>query len=165
VASEDFTDALLGRFQQVRQGDKMYANLNTDGDYKTPSILLVEDDPITAVDLSILLCAEGYSVCGPTSSFDEAFNLLEQHKPDAAVVDISSREPSFTSFAAALSHMKIPAIMASRTKDASVSGRPCYAEATYIPIPANPGRLIQALDELLEEQGWYWPCQCQHIPT
>ncbi len=51
-------------------------------------ILIVEDEPLIADDLSFILQDEGYEVIGNAIDFDEAKEFLQQ-KPDLVLLDIS----------------------------------------------------------------------------
>ena len=51
-------------------------------------ILIVEDEYVVANSLRLLLEHSGYSVSGIASSADEAYEHLQKHKPDLAILDI-----------------------------------------------------------------------------
>lgn len=51
-------------------------------------ILIVEDEYIIAMDLKLTLEALGYQVTGPTSSGQEALELIKNNKPDLILMDI-----------------------------------------------------------------------------
>lgn len=51
-------------------------------------ILIIEDQPIIARDIEILLTKWGYQVIGKAESYDEAIVLFTEKKPDLALVDI-----------------------------------------------------------------------------
>ena len=52
-------------------------------------VLIVEDDPLIALDVEQALIAAGYDVAGVASSEAEGLALAEALRPDLAVVDIS----------------------------------------------------------------------------
>ena len=54
-----------------------------------PSVLIVEDDVLIALDVQDALIAAGYEVCGIAESQAVALALAEAKRPDLAVVDIS----------------------------------------------------------------------------
>jgi DNA-binding NarL/FixJ family response regulator len=57
---------------------------------KSTTILVVDDHPIFAKGISQLLeSQQGYSVVGTAPNRAEAMRLLEQHKPDLAIVDLN----------------------------------------------------------------------------
>lgn len=52
------------------------------------SILIVEDEPIIAMDLAAQLEDMGYRICGIAASGQEAISLARQHKPRLVLMDI-----------------------------------------------------------------------------
>ncbi len=56
------------------------------------SVLLVEDEFIIAEDIRIAAESHGHTVSGIAYSYDEALELLEKHKPDIALLDITLGE-------------------------------------------------------------------------
>ncbi|MEO1060256.1 MAG: response regulator [Actinomycetota bacterium] len=52
------------------------------------SVVIAEDEAIIRLDLKELLEEEGYTVVGETGRGDEAIELVRQHKPDIALLDI-----------------------------------------------------------------------------
>ena len=55
---------------------------------KSPTILVVEDDPLVAAYVCEVLEEFGYPVSGAASTAPEALSLAERDKPDIAVLDI-----------------------------------------------------------------------------
>jgi len=51
-------------------------------------VLIVEDDPLVAMDVEAALTAAHYQVCGSASTAAAALFLAESTKPDFAVVDV-----------------------------------------------------------------------------
>ncbi len=51
-------------------------------------VVIAEDEAIIRLDLKEILEAEGYSVVGETGRGDEAVDLVAQHQPDIAILDI-----------------------------------------------------------------------------
>ncbi|MBE7246447.1 MAG: response regulator, partial [Actinomycetospora chiangmaiensis] len=52
-------------------------------------ILVVEDEYIIAVEVKRWLLAAGCDVLGPVPSVDQALDLVEDRRPDAAVLDVN----------------------------------------------------------------------------
>ena len=63
-------------------------------------ILLVEDEPLIAIDLESILVRLGHEVVGIADTHDQALQIAEDTKPDAAFVDIKLRD-GFTGMRAA----------------------------------------------------------------
>ncbi|WP_108485323.1 response regulator [Oceaniglobus ichthyenteri] len=61
------------------------------------NILVVEDEWLIAIDMQMMIEDLGYRVVGPASNVAAAMNLIENHKIDAAFLDITlGPETSFT---------------------------------------------------------------------
>ena len=52
-------------------------------------ILILDDDPLIAMDCAIVVEEHGYSVLGPAHSVKEAMDLLIGSRPDAAIIDVN----------------------------------------------------------------------------
>jgi len=62
--------------------------LKASGDIRT---LVVEDELIIAEDIKTKLISLGYNIVGVAATFNEALALLENNKPDIAILDIMLR--------------------------------------------------------------------------
>jgi PAS domain S-box-containing protein len=72
-------------------------------------VLVVEDEPLIAMDIEGTLSAHGFSVVGPAGTLEGALKLVEQGGFDAALIDASlDGEPVADELAAALTTRKIP---------------------------------------------------------
>ena len=56
---------------------------------RKPNILIVEDEPLIAEDISDLCKLNGYAVCGVTYRALEALELIESLKPSLVLLDIN----------------------------------------------------------------------------
>lgn len=52
-------------------------------------ILLVEDEPLVATVAEMALIDAGYDVLGPVGRVQEALDLVQRERPDAAVLDVN----------------------------------------------------------------------------
>ncbi len=52
------------------------------------AVLVIEDDPIIAAHLSILLLENGYDVVGTADEFEAALVMAERTRPKVALVDV-----------------------------------------------------------------------------
>lgn len=59
-----------------------------DGRSVATSVVIAEDEAIIRLDLKELLEEEGYDVVAETGRGDEAIELVREHKPDIALLDI-----------------------------------------------------------------------------
>ena len=55
----------------------------------TALILILDDDPLIAMDCAMVCEENGYAVLGPAHSVKEALDLLTGARPDAAVLDVN----------------------------------------------------------------------------
>jgi len=55
----------------------------------SPSVLVVEDEALIAMDLQSLLEEAGYRVLGPANSTTSALALLDRDDPDVALLDVN----------------------------------------------------------------------------
>jgi DNA-binding response OmpR family regulator len=53
------------------------------------TVLIVEDDALTACSVALALQSAGYKVCGVAGSEDEAISAAEETRPDFAIVDVN----------------------------------------------------------------------------
>jgi DNA-binding response OmpR family regulator len=53
------------------------------------SILLIEDEPLLAMDVEMTLGAAGFHVMGPADTNEAAFALLRAQSPDLTVLDLN----------------------------------------------------------------------------
>ncbi len=53
------------------------------------NVLIVEDEPVVALDLSATVQLEGHSVCGVAASGEEAIELAAVHDPDVVFMDFT----------------------------------------------------------------------------
>ena len=58
---------------------------------RSAGILIVEDEFVVAMDLTLMLQAAGYSVLGPVGSVEQALELLRHWRPDAALLGVVLR--------------------------------------------------------------------------
>jgi CheY-like chemotaxis protein len=63
-------------------------------------ILLVEDEPLIAIDLEGILDRLGHEVVGVADTCDEAISIARRMRPDAALIDVKLRD-GFTGIEAA----------------------------------------------------------------
>ena len=55
-------------------------------------LLLVEDEPFIALDLEMLVQAEGHDVVGVADTFETAIDLASAEGPEAAFIDLNLRD-------------------------------------------------------------------------
>jgi DNA-binding NarL/FixJ family response regulator len=59
-----------------------------DGPSTLARVVIAEDEAIVRLDLKEILVTAGYQVVGETGRGDEAVTLVEEHRPDLAILDV-----------------------------------------------------------------------------
>jgi len=111
-------------------------------------ILIVEDDPIIALDLSSIVTSAGMVVVGTVSTTLAAQKVIEDNVVDAVVLDIRLEHGNTIEFAKELHTRKVRFLF--QTAD------PCLIAEfspprSLLAKPFSPERFITALRELLSE--------------
>ena len=109
-------------------------------------ILIVEDEPLIALDIIKELRAAGARVL--SAGYME-FGLYTTDHPDlsAAVVDLHLRDGSGTEICRRLQHRKIPFIVYTGYPGMLVAGH--WPDVPVISKPAHPGQIICELERVL----------------
>jgi DNA-binding NtrC family response regulator len=71
-------------------------------------VLVVEDEPLIAMDLQDLLTESGCTVVGPASSLEQGMRLMKEEAVDGAVLDINLGREMVFPLADALAGQSIP---------------------------------------------------------
>ena len=79
--------------------------------FNRSTILVVEDEPIVAVDLAYAVVRLGGTVLGPVPSLAYAFNLLETLVPDGAILDAILTDGEVTPLALHLHARSVPFVL------------------------------------------------------
>lgn len=115
------------------------------------SILVIEDDPLIAMDLASTLNAAGYRIMGPAATNAEALRLLHTEVPDVTVLDINlGSEMSFPVFDY-LNELGAPFITLSGHSHNVVP--PSHAVHPFLQKPYDPAVLLQAIQSALRSCG------------
>jgi DNA-binding NtrC family response regulator len=110
---------------------------------QTAPILILEDQPLIALDLEQLLSLAGFDNLALLSSCAEAELWLKTNRPDAAIIDIVLRDGECSAVAHLLVARSIPFIVHSgNSKTASDA---VFMHGTWVAKPARAERLLSAL--------------------
>jgi len=91
-------------------------NEEAEGAYQ---VLVVEDEFLIADELRRVLISGGFRVMGPVSSNEDALDLIDQDKPDFAVLDVYLGAETVTPVALELQRLKVPFVLASASSPTS----------------------------------------------
>ena len=116
-----------------------------------PTVLVVEDEFIIALDLSETVEDLGYALEGPFADKKSAFSAIRNEMPDAAILDIYTSDGEVYPLADALTEAGVPIIFHS----GNVSPRDVverYPNAWACSKPCPPDKLIDTLQEAVEHR-------------
>jgi DNA-binding response OmpR family regulator len=109
-------------------------------------VLIVEDDPIIALDLSRILKSAGMIVVGPAITLRDAEHLARDNETDAAVLDVRLEVGDTIAFAHDLRAKGIPFLF--QTSDPrSLDG--FEPKPVVLAKPFSPDKLVAAVRNLL----------------
>jgi DNA-binding response OmpR family regulator len=108
-------------------------------------ILIVEDEPIVALNYASILADEGYDVVGPVSTIGKGIEAINREHLDGAVLDIDIAGVPVDPIVAALRQAYIPYIFVSAFSDKIG----LYADAEFLEKPCTAAQLVRAVDAML----------------
>ena len=111
-------------------------------------ILVVEDDPLIAMELADLLAAGGAEPVGPAPTVRAALAALAEGRPEVAVLDFNLRGERSTPVAAALREAGVPFVLTTGYVRSQIE-EPELAEAPLVPKPVDHRLLAMWLVRLL----------------
>ncbi|WP_202389635.1 response regulator [Croceibacterium soli] len=115
-----------------------------------PTVLVVEDEFIIALDLSETVRDLGYRVEGPFADKENAFIAIDQEMPDCAILDVQTADGDVYPLADALVDAGVPIIFHSgHVAPADVAAR--YPQAQACAKPCPPDRLITMIGSAIQE--------------
>ena len=115
-----------------------------------PTVLVVEDEFIIALDLSETVRDLGFKVEGPFADKENAFIAIDQELPDCAILDVKTADGEIYPLADALSDAGVPLIFHSgHVPPAELAER--YPQAQACAKPCPPDRLITMISCAIEE--------------
>jgi CheY-like chemotaxis protein len=113
-------------------------------------ILIVEDEMLLALDLQLFLEEQGCTVLGPVPNAKRALELLSDHRPDAATLDMNLNGQSSAPIAHVLREQNIPYVVISgysTPPDTSDALR----NAPHLAKPISNDMLLEELSALLTD--------------
>jgi PAS domain S-box-containing protein len=110
-------------------------------------VLIVEDEPLIALELMAMLEAARAHVVGPARSMRQARELIHEQTLDAALLDINLAEERTDELAAALLRRKVPLAFVSGYGRETLP--PAFQTAALIAKPFRPEEVIAKLSELV----------------
>jgi AmiR/NasT family two-component response regulator len=122
-------------------------------------VVIAEDEAIIRLDLKEILLDEGYDVVGETGRGDEAVDLVQEHHPDLAILDV--KMPGSDGLAAARAirdlDLKVAVLILTAFSQRNLIDEAREAGvAAYLVKPFQRIELIPAIDQAMArcEQEW-----------
>ena len=134
------------------------------GDVPAERVVIAEDEAIVRLDLKEILVSAGYDVVGETGRGDEAVSLVEQHRPDLAILDI--KMPGMDGLRAAREitarhQVAVLLLTAFSQRDLIEEARDSGVSA-YLVKPFQPRELLPAIAEVLTRARQEWAIDAEH---
>lgn len=119
-------------------------------DNDRPTILVVEDEFIIALDLSETVRDLGFRVEGPFADKENAFIAIDREMPDCAILDVQTADGEVYPLADALTEAGVPLIFHSgHVAPFEIAER--YPHALACSKPCPPDRLIALINSAIHE--------------
>ena len=114
-----------------------------------PTVLVVEDEFIIALDLSETVRDLGFRVEGPFADKENAFIAIDQEMPDCAILDVQTADGEVYPLADALTEAGVPLIFHSgHVTPVDIAQR--YPHALACSKPCPPDQLIALINTAIE---------------
>lgn len=117
------------------------------GKLRGKRILVVEDEPLLAMDIAGHLEAAGAAVIGPAGSATAALALIEEYRFDAALLDANLGGETVDGIAAALMRNKVPFVFVTGYGRDSLPK--AFCDSPLLPKPFSGKQLIDAATNLV----------------
>jgi CheY-like chemotaxis protein len=114
-------------------------------------ILIVEDEPLVAMDMQSMLNAAGCAVVGPAGTIEEAKRLLAGHDCDAALVDVNLKGQPIDALLSVLRQEGIPFAFVTGYGPKVLSKT--FEETVTISKPFSAEQLLAVTEVLLYLRG------------
>lgn len=115
-----------------------------------PTILIAEDEPMTATLMERTVRERGYAVCGPFASPAEAIRALRSETVAAALLDVSLADGHTSApIAAALTEAAVPFAFLTGYGPETGAVAASFPDRLVIPKPVDPETVGMILDELI----------------
>src|SRR5436190_1524238 len=121
-------------------------------DHHRPTVLVVEDEFIIALDLSETVQDLGYAIEGPFEDNKNALEAIADELPDAAILDVFTADGEVYPLADKLAAAGVPIVFHSgHVPPEEVRLR--YPDALACAKPCPPNQLIDLLQEAVQQKA------------
>jgi DNA-binding response OmpR family regulator len=115
------------------------------------SILLVEDEPLLAMDIEMLLGSQGFDLLGPATSISQAKRLVRDKTPDLTILDLNLGGEMDFSLLDVLSEREIPFVVLSGHSQHVVPAR--HRHRPFLQKPCAPEVLLATVRKMLNQHS------------
>ena len=134
------------------------------GKHPLARVVIAEDEAIVRLDLKEVLESAGYDVVGECGRGDEAVRLVEEHRPDLAVLDI--KMPGMDGLRAAREitsrhQVAVLLLTAFSQRDLIEEARDSGVSA-YLIKPFQSRELLPAIENVLAKARQEWAIEAEH---
>lgn len=112
---------------------------------------MVEDEFLIAMELISALEEAGFHVVKAAPSVAVALDFLKEHRPNAAVLDVSLRGEKVTPVAMVLAAMGVPFVLTSAYGEDDLAGEPILAAARNLGKPTPHHKLFDLLRQFRQD--------------
>jgi response regulator NasT len=136
----------------------------------TRRVVIAEDEAIIRLDLKEILQEEGYEVVGETGRGDEAVDLVRNHRPDLAILDVKMPGSDGLDAARAIRDLDLKVavlILTAFSQRNLIDEARDAGVAAYLVKPFQRIELIPAIDQAMArcEQQWAIDAEAQRSAT
>ena len=117
-------------------------------------VLLLEDEPLIAIDVEDIFRRAGFTVGSIISSCKDASVWLEANNPDAVVLDIDLRDGACVDIAKTLVARNIPFVVHSGKSLSMNDFDPVFQSGAWIEKPGDQEQLVAAVLASVEAKGF-----------
>jgi len=115
------------------------------------TVLLVEDDPLVAMDVERVLAGAGYRVIGPAGNCAEALSILRESEPDLTILDLNLHgEMAFAVFDQLDAAGRSFIILSGHSRQVVP---PRHARRPFLQKPCDEGALLRTVDAVIGGDG------------
>jgi DNA-binding response OmpR family regulator len=111
-------------------------------------ILIVEDEPVIALEMQGVLAEAGFAIAGVAGSIERALRMVDTCAFDCAVLDSNLRGEPIDPVATLIRARGTPIVFVSGYGRNSLPGQ--CSDAPLVPKPFNPPELIRVIRTILE---------------
>jgi len=116
---------------------------------KPPRVLILEDEPIIALDVEAILVDDGFKVAAILSTCAGALDWLKANRADVALIDIDLRDGTCEQVAQCLYDLGIPFVVFSGSEPSEDTTDPVFLKGGWLEKPARGPRIVASLSDAL----------------